>query len=216
MKDDSNSKFFEEDADDDEDEKITRMSRMKARALWRVRQKTKMKLREDDGASLSRFSLLIDSESSRSEAIRAKLESSCRPARTERGGTGELENGQKDDRLLGKRRTQSHLPDDQPTWAKRQACLDKKNEKRKHAVAVGKWSFSCHGDKVKTNNPKPKSSSASIGPSFTACKDRSKSGSVRSRPIVKPKPPRSKRSQQAPTNFKGLLSLLGQQAQTDA
>lgn len=190
---------------------------MRARALWRARQKTKMKLREDDGASLSRFSLFVDTESSRSEAIRTKLESSCRPVSEKRNDKGGLENSQKDDRILGKRRAPGHSRDEQPTWAKRQACLEKKNEKRRHAVAVGKWSFSCHSDKIKTSNSKPKSSSASVGPSFTARKDRSKSnsGTVRTRPITKTKPPRSTRQQQTPTSFKGLLSLLGQQAQTD-
>lgn len=216
-RDDSKSRLMDIEEDEGDGEQAI-VEREKARALWKARQKFKMKLEREDENSLSRFDLFNDSAKNRGAKIRRKLERTCRSAPV--GDDG------KDAKIgsAGVKRSASSANDSgAPEWARRKACLELKERKRQRSVSVGRWSFASHGAKERSGSAPIKGTGYSGAlpqtASHAAHKPRSRLGGVvmpqRVRPMRPVRPEGNRvRSGNGPTSFKGLLSILGQQAET--
>lgn len=142
------------------------------------------------------------------------------------------------DKKNGKKRTAPGSSDDSalPDWLREKACLEKRQQKRRRSVAVANWSFdrlSTSKDKDRTSNggvaatkTGNKSSTAvtSLGTtSNTVRKSRTTSGvtvSLKARQkraaITSTRASSSAGNSRNSASFKGLLSLLGQQAERHA
>lgn len=189
------------------------MKRAQQRALWKARQRLKSKLSRTDDDSLGCLDLFGDgdSEKSRSEAIRKRLESACCPAE----GVGANSNSNETDDKGKKRSTF----EDAPEWLKQKACLERRQLKRQRSIAVSNWSFDPLGSRDKSMSKPAKSNSnsrLSLGASHVIRRNRttviqtSKSNIV----IAKTKGVNlASASTRPPTSFKGLLNVLGKQAE---
>lgn len=194
LRDDSKSKVIDVDEDDDVGDETTRE---KARALWKARQKFRTELRErDESNSLSRFDLFSDTKN-RSADIRSRLERSCRPAPL------------RDVTNVDKRKKRKR---ELPEWAWRKEILAQKEQKRRRAVSVGNWSFVMHGKREEAEVKKT-SARPSLGAAHLTKRSRTRKAATppRTRPPAASVPRRSKGA----TSFKGLLSVLGNQASVE-
>lgn len=211
----------DENEETDENDEDNSNRREKARALWKTRQKTKTSLFQEDENSLSRFDIFGDTDESRSAHFRMKLESACRPVLQK--GVGERSRIDRDHRSSGmKRNTPWSSERSVPEWEKRNACFQQKQRKRQRSVSVGKWSFAAHGEKEKVPSKASKIGPsgvgyASLGSTYLARKSRSRASALkRKQPSSAQSTKTPKRSSsEGPTSFKGLLSILGNRAETD-
>lgn len=147
-RDDSRSKVVDDevytDNEDHKEAEITR--RVQQRALWKARQKFKVKVEQTDENSLSHFDLFADGEKkNRNYHIRKKLESSCRPTLRSKA---EVPDKPKPDGK-NKKRSANESNESVPEWVKQKTCLERRQRKRQRAVSVGNWSFVSHGERVK-------------------------------------------------------------------
>lgn len=205
LRDDSKSKFAREDDEENANPEEEEGRRDKARALWRARQKFKDCVQQEDDNSLSRFDLFKDRDDNRSQEIRQRLERAIRPA------------SKRDDEDKGKKRKSPWAQPEStvPEWKRRRACLEEKERKRAHAVSVGRWSFSSHAKKEgkaeKRDQGDGKKVKQTLGASHIVRKNRR-----REMPAPRKPPSRAgvqtSKPKKGPTTFKGLLSILGQQA----
>lgn len=130
--------------------------------------------------------------------------------------------------------------DTMPDWLRQKACLERRQQKRHRSAAVANWTFgdqnSRSGKPSGPNSGKLNAKSGSnggsvltsLGASHAIRKNRSTAGNpVPSRPRNTAIPPRQRNvgigagrfrqngKSKSPASFKGLLSLLGQQAEKD-
>lgn len=175
-------------------------------------------MEQADDNSLCNFDLFADGEkNNRSHNIRKKLENSCRPAlRIETDVPDQLNPDGKN-----KKRSANESNETVPEWVKQKTCLERRQRKRQRAVSVGNWSFVSHGEREKAPPKSSKNAAAakaSLGASYLIRKNRSagiqapRTGSTRNMAGMSS----SGRGQsKPPASFKGLLSLLGKQAEMD-
>lgn len=208
-----------EEADENDEDDANR--REKARALWKTRQKTKISLFQEDENSLSRFDIFGDTDKSRSAHFRMQLENACRPVLQK--DVDERSRIDRDHRSTGVKRNDPWSSERSvPEWEKRNACFQEKQRKRQRSVSVGKWSFAAHGEKEKVPSKASKTGSsgagnASMGSTYLARKSRSRAIAPNRNQASSSRPAKTPRrlSSKGPTSFKGLLSILGNRAETD-
>lgn len=225
LRDDSRSVFIDEDDDEDEEGNVdgdTAAERKeKARALWKVRQKVKTSLFEEDENSLSRFDIFDDPDKSRGASIRTRIENACRPASTQDVTKRNDAKSKKEKKATGqKRKSAWGVGRDVPEWEKRKACMEQKARKRQRSVSVGNWSFAAHGEKqkapVKVTKLGSSGNSVSLGATCVTRKVRPHLP-VPKRSVSGPgmRKNRPSNNSKGPTSFKGLFSILGATAKSD-
>ena len=195
VRNDTRSRYVEEDVELTEEEKL------KARALWKTRKKLKMQLEMEDENSLSRLDLFKDIDENRSTELRLKLESATRQPAKE------------DESKQPKRRFA--WANQQPEWIKRRRVLEEKQRRRTSSVSVSKWTFDQVREKKQSTKPRSNSSNKpltlSLGPTHVS---RRKHRSVVSEKvhISSAMKPRRQGSSRRPSSFRGILGILGKQA----
>lgn len=223
LRDDSRSRFVEEEEDAEKRDAEGISRREKARALWKARQMIKKDLFQEDENSLSRFDIFGDVDKSRGSLFRAQLEGACRPASLkvaeERSKAG-LKGDQSGNRL--KRSSPWSSETVTSKWEKCNTVLAEKERKRQRSVSISRWSFATHGEKqVVTNKTMRVSSSTVDGVSLAATYKPAKSRSRSSYPnpcqssvrgVTKPP---ERRPSSSRTSFRGLLDILGDRAVAD-
>lgn len=227
LRDDSRSRYVEEDNDEDEGNDADGLTeaerREKARVLWKVRKKNKTSLFREDENSLSRFDIFDDPDKCRGANIRSKIESACRPVSTQDIHKRRPSKNKEDKRNGSLKRSAPWAADRSvPEWEKRKACMQQKARKRQRSVSVGKWSFAAHGERPKASNKTTKigfssGNSTSLGATCLTRKSRPRLPAPR-RDVklgMGMKPNRSSKPSKGPTSFKGLLSVLGEKAELD-
>jgi len=222
LRDDSRSKYLEaEDAELERSPKDAEERREKARALWKARQKFKTRFAVEDDNSLSRFDIFKDSDKNRSNHLRMRFESACRPASKRDLKFRDSDKSDKKKSDVSKLGSTTFCA---PEWEKRKACTEQREKRRRHGVSVGKWSFTSHGgidDRSVGKGPLQSSGSVSLGSSFLVRKKRLRSDVGNSQPIRPPISAASRsakrgRSSKGATSFKGLLSILDERAKADS
>lgn len=224
LRDDSRSRFLDEGENEeqavDADGKTAKERREKARALWKVRQKVKSSLFQEDENSLSRFDIFEDADKSRSAQIRLQIESACRPASLPEAAKRDHRISQNDKMGVGTKRKSPWVVDSVvPEWEKRKACMQQKDKKRRRSISVGNWSYTPHGEKAKppSRSGKPgsgSSTSASLGATCVARKTRPKVSLPRSNGLPSARSAKHPEQKKTRKSFKGLLRVLGEKAET--
>lgn len=215
-RDDSTSKVLDDEVCKENDDIGKREQQ---RALWKARLRKRQEFEDQDENSLSHFDLFKSGTKSRNADIRKKIENACR------SGTANphVDVDKIKERIKGGLKRLAVETDETHEWLKQKTYLERRQQKRQRAISVAKWSFDARKG---SDKPQPKSSKGSsnahtsLGASHLIRKNRTveirhvstvvestNNGSTRSKGNRRSKPPAS---------FKGLLSILGQQAQADS
>lgn len=203
-----------------EEATYTEAKREQQRVLWKTRQKAKERFSQTDDDSLGYLELFGDDDNTKtcSQNIRKKLEKACRPAVKTSSGSLNLDMNQ-DGNGNSKKRP---IPESVPEWLKQKACLERRQRKRQRSVAVANWSFDSLAAREKAMGKLSKSSNSNSGPSLGASHVIRRSRTVM---VENTKPRRvniqklaqieTRRQVKVPSSFKGLLHVLGKQAEKD-
>lgn len=194
--------------------------REQQRALWRARQKKRQEFEDKDENSLSHFDLFKSASKSRHDNIRRKIENACR------SGTANphVVADKNKERNRGGLKRPIFESDETHEWLKQKIHLERRQQKRQRAISVAKWSFD---ERKECSKPKAKLSKGSsgvhisLGASHLIRKNREVgtqhvSAVVERTKTVRAKPNAGHKRSRPPASFKGLLSILGQQAQADS